>query len=68
MTVSKKTKRAVSVIALILIVVMLLGSVAGALTGCGAASPQNDDVTIRIAGLKGPTTIGLVNFLRDTAS
>ncbi len=68
MTVSKKTKRAVSVIALILIVVMLLGSVAGALTGCGAASPQNDDVTIRIAGLKGPTTIGLVNFLRDAAS
>ncbi len=67
MSVSGKTKRAVSIIALILIVVMLLGSVAGALTGCGASSEKRDDVHIRIAGLKGPTTIGLVNFFNDAA-
>ncbi len=68
MSVSGKTKRAVSIIALILIFVMLLGSVAGALTGCGASTGSKDDVSIRIAGLKGPTTIGLVNFFSDAAS
>ncbi len=68
MSVSGKTKRAVSIIALILIFVMLLGSVAGALTGCGASNSKKDDVSIRIAGLKGPTTIGLVNFFEDAAS
>ncbi len=68
MSVSGKTKRAVSIIALILIFVMLLGSVAGALTGCGASTGGKDDVSIRIAGLKGPTTIGLVNFFNDVAS
>ncbi len=66
MTVSKKTKKVVSVIALILIAAMLFGSIAGALTGCGAATPSQKNVTVRIAGLKGPTTIGLVNFLNDT--
>jgi NitT/TauT family transport system substrate-binding protein len=66
--ISKKMKKAVSAIALILILAMVLGTIASALTGCGAAESKSDDVTIRIAGLKGPTTIGLVNFLQDAAS
>ncbi len=105
MSVSKKSKKIVSVIALFLILAMVLGTVASALVGCGAAEPQNekateeaaaettkeaseqapaettekateeasaqepvenaDDVTIRVAALKGPTTIGLVNLIDD---
>ncbi len=66
MSISRKSKKVVSTIALILILVMVLGMVAGALTGCGA-SAGGDDVTIRVAALKGPTTIGIVNLIDDAA-
>ncbi len=124
---AKKIKKIVSFIALFLIFAMVVGTIASALTGCGAAQeesssetetiseevktdpqpetkepednadPQsetkepeekddslvessaeksneevsqqdqeaNDDVTIRVAALKGPTTIGLVNLIDD---
>ena len=63
-----KFKRVVSIIALILILAMLLGSVAGALTGCGAnVKGRDDSTTVRVAALKGPTTIGLVHLI-DKAS
>ncbi len=114
MSVSRKSKKVVSVVALFLILAMVLGTVASALTGCGAAQTQqsgeaaeetsneaaeeasqeaseevsqetaekaaeetsqdkdeaaseeaSDDVTIRVAALKGPTTIGLVNLIDD---
>lgn len=69
MSLSRKTKKIVSAIALVLILAMVLGAIASALVGCGAAQKESyDDVTIRIAGLKGPTTIGLVNFLNDAGS
>lgn len=58
-----KTKRYISVIALILILIMVFGSVAGALTGCGAANAPGSDVVVRVASLKGPTTIGLVHLM-----
>ena len=104
---TKKIHRVVSVIALFLILAMVLGTVASALTGCGAAEEsvsveENDvaqqtetaaeaasqaeatseaaseeaaeekaqettgsDVKIRVAALKGATTIGLVNLIND---
>ena len=65
MSVSRRSKKLVSTIALALILVMVLGMVAGALTGCGS-SAANDDVTIRVAALKGPTTIGVVNLIEDS--
>ena len=65
MSISKKSKKLVSTIALVLILVMVLGMVAGALTGCGT-SAANDDVTIRVAALKGPTTIGVANLIEDS--
>ena len=60
--VSNKSKKAVSVIALTLILAMVLGTIASALTGCGAAE-KKDDAVIRLAGMKGATTIGLVNLV-----
>ena len=60
--VSNKSKKAVSVVALILILAMVLGTIASALTGCGAAE-KKDDAVIRLAGMKGATTIGLVNLV-----
>ena len=65
MSINRKSKKLVSTIALVLILVMLLGMVAAALTGCGASAAV-DDVTIRVAALKGPTTIGLVNLIEDS--
>ena len=62
--VSKKFKKALSVIALVLILAMVLGTVASALTGCGAKG-KSDDTIIRVAALKGATTIGLVNLIAD---
>ena len=63
-----KFKRVVSIIALVLILAMVLGSVAGALTGCGANEQSKaDNATVRVAALKGPTTIGLVHLI-DEAS
>ncbi|MBQ8031687.1 MAG: ABC transporter substrate-binding protein [Butyrivibrio sp.] len=64
MSISRKSKKLVSAIALALILVMVLGMVAGALTGCGASAV--DDVSIRVAALKGPTTIGIVNLIEDS--
>ncbi len=61
---SKKFKRTFSVIALVLILAMILGTVASSLTGCGAKE-KTDDTTIRVAALKGATTIGLVNLIAD---
>ena len=66
---TRKFKKTISTIALVLILVMIFGTVASALTGCGAnASTGGDDVTIRVAALKGPTTIGLVNLIDDVKS
>ncbi|WP_243111812.1 ABC transporter substrate-binding protein [Butyrivibrio sp. CB08] len=62
---SRRFKKMVSTIALVLILVMVLGMVASSLTGCGGVSASGDDVTIRVAALKGPTTIGLVNLIDD---
>ena len=106
---TKKVHRVVSVIALFLIVAMVLGTIASALTGCGAAEESvnstestetaqtqtptesetenasevaseavsevaadetskkttESDTTIRVAALKGATTIGLVNLISD---
>ena len=60
--VSNKSKKAVSIVALTLILAMVLGTIASALTGCGAAE-KKDDAVIRLAGMKGATTIGLVNLV-----
>ncbi|MBR1669758.1 MAG: ABC transporter substrate-binding protein [Butyrivibrio sp.] len=141
MSISGKSKRVVSIIALILIFAMVVGTIASALTGCGAANESSqtketsnadpadgaadddaqsegvnkesagesgaanesgqaraetaegdkkagkdtdsadgsaaeaeqnadtpsDDTLIRVAALKGPTTIGLVNLIDDSA-
>ncbi len=64
----KKFHRVVSVIALVLILAMVLGTVASALTGCGAAEKKSSDVPVRVAALKGATTIGLVNMINDVES
>ena len=57
-------KKVVSIVALVLILAMVLGSVAGALTGCGIQTPgKGSNVTVRVAALKGPTTIGLVHLI-----
>ncbi len=37
----------------------------GILSGCGNTQGATDDTTIRVASLKGPTTIGLVNLIND---
>ncbi len=63
--VSKKFKKTLSVVALVLILAMVLGTVASALTGCGAAG-KTDNTKIRVAALKGATTIGIVNLIADT--
>ena len=65
---TKKFKKVLSVIALVLILAMVLGTVASALTGCGAAKEADSDTTIRVAALKGATTIGLVNLINDVQS
>ncbi len=104
--VTKKSKRMLSILALVLILVMVLGTVAGALMGCGkvdeasqeteavsqeteaqtdtkeekpedaqseaadkeAEEPKAaDDAKVRVAGLKGATTIGLVNLIDKAA-
>ena len=57
-----KSKRVLSIIALVLILAIILGTVASALVGCGAAD-KKDDATIRIGAMKGATTIGLVNLV-----
>ena len=36
----------------------------GLLAGCG--TPAEDDVTVRIGSLSGPTTIGIINMMNDT--
>ncbi len=61
-----KTKRAASVLALLLIFSMLVGLLSGLLTGCGTNSAKN--TTVRVASLKGPTTIGLVNLIDSVQS
>ena len=58
---TRKSKKVLSVLALIIILSMVLGTVASALTGCGAA--KKDDSVIRVAAMKGATTIGLVNLV-----
>ena len=60
--VTNKSKRALSIVALTLILAMVLGTIASALTGCGAAE-KKDDAVIRLGGMKGATTIGLVNLV-----
>ena len=60
----KKYKKTFSVMALMLILAMVIGSVAGALAGCGRVE---EDTVVRVAGLKGATTIGLVNLIDDAA-
>jgi len=57
-----KSKRILSSVALILILAMVIGTVASALMGCGAVE-KKDDTIIRIGGMKGATTIGLVNLV-----
>ena len=57
-----KSKRVLSIIALVLILAIILGTVASALMGCGAVE-KKDDATIRIGAMKGATTIGLVNLV-----
>ena len=57
-----KSKRVLSIIALVLILAIILGTVASALMGCGAVE-KKDDTTIRIGAMKGATTIGLVNLV-----
>ncbi len=63
---SKKSKKVLSVLALIIIAAMVLGTIASALTGCGAAEGGSaDNTTVRIGALKGATTIGLVNLIDE---
>ncbi len=57
-----KSKRILSSVALILILAMVIGTIASALMGCGAVE-KKDDTVIRIGGMKGATTIGLVNLV-----
>jgi NitT/TauT family transport system substrate-binding protein len=58
-----KTKKIFSVLALVLILAMVLGTIASALSGCGRQ--ESSGTTVRIAALKGPTTIGLVQAISD---
>lgn len=60
---SKKTNIVFSVLALILVLAMILGMVASSLTGCG--KQDKTGATVRIAALKGATTIGLVHLMDD---
>lgn len=66
---TKKNKRIVSSVAILLILAMVMGSLAASLTGCGKAdeSAGLSSTTIRVAALKGPTTIGLVNLIDAAA-
>ncbi len=64
---SKKFKKKLSVVALVLIFAMVMGTLASALTGCGKTDGGASDVTIRVAGLKGATTIGLVNLVDEVS-
>ena len=50
-------KKAISLILALALIVM-------AFAGC-AAQPKEEDVTIRIGGLKGPTSMGLVKVMED---
>ncbi len=54
----KKTKK---ILSLMLVFVMALTMAAG----CGAKKETNETDTIRIAGLKGPTSIGMVKLFSD---
>ena len=51
------------IFAVLLCIVMLL-----AVAGCASKEPVADDVTIRLATLKGPTGIGMVKMLTDDAA
>jgi NitT/TauT family transport system substrate-binding protein len=63
---NNKSRRLVSIIALVLILAMVLGALASALTGCGAAGQTVDASVIRVGALKGATTIGLVNLIEES--
>ncbi len=88
---TRKFKRILSIIALVLIFAMVIGTIASALTGCGAVEKTSDTAVaeaaekktesatetkaedskptvLRVAGLKGATTIGLLNFIKDVES
>lgn len=41
-------------------------TIAALLTACGAAGPKQEEAAIRLASLKGPTTMGLVKLLDDS--
>ena len=62
---TKFKQKVISIVALFLVLLMILGMVAGALMGCGTDRSAKDDATIRVAALKGATTIGLVNLIDD---
>ena len=80
---TNKQKKVLSIIALILILAIILGTVASALMGCGAveqtaeaseqtqapqAAAELSDTAIRVGALKGATTIGLVNLVDKTGN
>ena len=60
---SKRTNKVFSVLALVLILAMILGTIASALTGCG--KNEETGTTVRVAALKGATTIGLVHLMDE---
>ena len=51
-------KKAISLILVLALLVM-------AFAGCSAPQAEEEDVTIRIGGLKGPTSMGLVKLMED---
>lgn len=51
-------KKTISLLLALALIVM-------AFAGCAAQQPEEEDVTIRIGGLKGPTSMGLVKVMED---
>lgn len=48
--------------------ILTAGVIISSLCGCSEQAVQQDDVTVRVGSLSGPTTIGIVNLMNDVAT
>ena len=64
MSVIKNLAPTIKRVSALLMSVIMLTTV----SACGAAGDSGKDVTVRVAALKGPTTIGLVNLMDDATN